>query len=182
MAKETEKKSVGEHVDRAIEKTKHHAKRSKEFVKEKLGGATGNRKTLWIAAAVVAALILIFLVWWIATAPDEKATTAQAQDIAQQLKAENVTIQGIRVTRQGYEVTYAAESAVGRFDDALIYDWGMIYGTAAAHDCDYVTIVTTLDGQPVHSQTAPCEAVRAMVRGVLTEAEFEALVQHKSLA
>jgi len=172
------KKTVGQHVDHAIDRTKHHVKRSKEFVKEK---ATGG-KTLWYVIGAIALILLIVLLWWIITAPNEKATTEDAQSIAKMLKAEGVTIQGIDVTRQGYVVTYAAEAATDRFDDALLYDWAMIYGITAGHHCDQVSIITTLDNEPLHKQTASCESVRALVRNVLTEQEFWMLVEHESLA
>ncbi len=189
-----EKKTAGQRLDAAIERTRHHARKTKELVqrhaakakpaagkeggKEK-AGPPRNKRLLLIAAGVVAVIILIVL---FRPSGDERATTAQAQDIARMLKAENVTIQSIRATRHGYEVTYAAESAVGRFDDALLADWGAIYGTAAAHDCSYVSITTTLNGEPLHRQTVGCDAVRAFVRGVLTEEEFWLLVKHESLA
>lgn len=172
-----EKKTAGQRLDHAIERTKHHAKRSKDYCKEKFAG----QKAMTILLVLAGVALVIFLVWWIATIPAEKSTTEDAQSIAKMLKAQGVAIQGIEVTRGGYEVTYAAESAVDRFDDALLYDWAMIYGVAAAHRCDEVSIKTTLDGEELHKQTASCPAVRALVRGVLTEQEFWALVEHESL-
>ncbi len=132
-----------------------------------------------LGAAALALLIIFTLLHYLGGGSG--ATTVQAQSIARMLAEEDVPIRSIRATRDGYEITYAAEDAVGRFDDAILSDWGMIYGTAAAHDCDTVSIITTLDGQPLHKQTVACDAIRAFVRGVLTEEEFWLLVEHKSL-
>ena len=138
-----------------------------------------KKRRYWFLAAAFA-LILLFLLALFWPQGGERATTAQAQSIAKMLKENDVPIRAIRATRSGYEITYAAEDAVGRFDDAILYDWGMIYGTAAAHDCEEVSVVTTLGGTPLHEQTVPCEAVRQFVRGVFTEEEFWLLVEHES--
>lgn len=192
------KKTVGQHVDHAIAKTgkafdttkKHIQKHSKKLSeltknmnaeKKQAKNTSKEMSKLMIILGVLAVLIIILLLLVFSGGCHEKATTEQAQSIAKMLSADEVPIRGIKVASCGYEVTYAAEDAVGRFDDALIYDWGMIYGTAAAHDCDTVSIVTTLMGVPMHQQTVQCEAVRAFVRGVFTEEEFWLLVEHKDL-
>jgi len=188
----TVKRTAGERLDRAIQTTRTGLKQSEEYVKKKLkrvtqtehetlgaaGPASSKRTYVSIVVGVLLLILLIWLVW--PSGGSEKATLAQAQDIAKMLKAENVTIQGVTVTPTGYEVTYAAENAVDRFDDALLYDWATIDAVAADHDCDTVSIITTLDGQPVEKQTATCPSVRALARGVLTEQEFWSLVKHES--
>ena len=173
---EKQKKTAGEHLDHAIEKTKNGVHATKAAVQRHA------RNKFVVITIVLVVLILLALLLLSTCSGGEKATTEQAQDIAKMLKAEGVTIQGIRVTSDGYEITYAAESAVGRFDDALLYDWGMIYGIAGAHDCETVSIITTLDNEPLHKQTAGCESIRALTRNVITENEFLALVKHESLA
>lgn len=191
-------KTAGQHLDAALARTKKGLHHSKEFVKKhaskvalgrksKEGKAktdTGEAKpkTRYIlgAATLVLLTLLLILLW--PRSSCEKATTEQAQEIARMLRENEVPIRGIKVDGRGYEITYAAEDAVGRFDDAILYDWAMIYGTAAAHDCDEVTIVTTLLDKPMHEQSVSCEAVRAFVRGVLTEEEFWLLVEHENLS
>lgn len=140
-----------------------------------------KNKFIWIGAAALLLIIIIIAIWSV-SAPREKATSAQGQYIWNTLYAENVTVQNVTVTRSGYEITYAAESAVGRFDDAMLYDWATIYAVSATQHCDTVSIVTTLDGQPMERQTASCPAVRALARGVLTEKEFWMLVKHESVS
>ncbi len=183
MAKKTEGKSAGQHLDAAISTTKQHAQKSKEFfakhakkTSEKVKGLD-TKKMLIIGGAIFLILLLILL--W--PRDGERATMDQAASIARMLKADGVPIRAIEATRRGYEVTYAAEDAVGRFDDAILYDWAMIYGTAAAHECGYISITTTLMGEQLHRQTVPCEAVRAFVRGVFTEEEFWLLVEHENI-
>jgi hypothetical protein len=163
-------KTAGQHVDHAIEKTKHAYHKTKERVKPR-----------WkLLVGILIAVILLAIILTYCTG-GEHGTTQDAQEIATQLKADGVKIEYITVTRNGYEITYAAETAVDRFDDAILYDWGMIYGASAVHPCDKVSIITTLDGQPLHKQTASCAAVIALKRGVLTETEFWSLVDQKSL-
>lgn len=163
-------KTPGQHVDHAIEKTKHAYHKTKE-----------RAKARWKPIiAILLAIILLAVIITTCTG-GKHGTTKDAQEIAAMLKKANVTIQYIDVTRDGYAITYAAESATDRFDDALLYDWGTIYGTAAAFPCDRVSIITTLDSQEVHKQTASCDAILALKRRVLTETEFWSLVEHKSL-
>lgn len=197
-------KTIGQHIDHTIAQTKQHAARAHKKVKqhakrlsrtkkrtqEEEKGAVSSlehekqqlsqssvklKRTLFFLGALV--LILIILLF-MRTGGDQEG----AQSIARMLAADEVPIRGISVTRDGYEVVYAAEDAVGRFDDALLHDWGMIYGTVAAHDCKRVTITTTLDSEPYHRQTVGCDAVRAFVRGILEEHEFQALIEHENLA
>ncbi len=174
---EKQKKTAGQRLDHAIEKTKNGARATKAAVAKH-----ARNKFVLITILLVALILLSLLLFSTCSFSDEKATTEQAQSIAKMLKAEGVTIQAIRVAGNGYEITYAAESAVDRFDDALLYDWGVIYGIAGAHECETVSIITTLDNEPLHRQTAGCESIRALTRNVLTEHEFLALVTHESLA
>ncbi len=139
-----------------------------------------HKSKIIIISTVVLVLILIGIWYWYATAPYEVSTPAEAQDIAKMLTVEGVKIDYIDATRHGYIIQYKAESAVDRFDDALIYDWAMIYGISAGHHCDTVTIITTLDGEAMNKQTATCPAIRALTRGVLTEQEFWTTVRHES--
>lgn len=193
MAKKSEK-TAGQRLDAAIETTKHHVRRTKEFVahhakntkkriaamkeaKEEKRESRINVAPIVIGAIVLLVLLLILL--W--PSGGEQATTEQAASIARMLTADGVPFRAIAVERNGYVIHYAAEDAVGRFDDALLHDWGMIYGTAAAHECRRVSIVTSLAGEPLHRQTVECEAVRAFVRGLFTEEEFWLLVEHESL-
>jgi hypothetical protein len=197
------KKTVGQHVDHAIAKTGDALKKTGHHVKkhsQKIVGLAKDMKSdlqketkqtkkaqketnkLFIILGVIAVLLIILVLFLLfSNGCNEKATTEQAQSIAKMLAADEVPIRGIKVDGCGYEFTYAAEDAVGRFDDAMIYDWGMMYGTAAAHDCDMVSIVTTILGEPMHKQSVQCEAVRAFVRGVFTEEEFWLLVEHENL-
>lgn len=193
MAKKKEK-TAGQHLDHAIEKTKQGAKKSKAFVskhatrlkkiprKEKRTGESiwspFSKTAQLIVLLLILLVILIFFFW---PGGGENATTEQAQSIATMLAEEGIPFRNIQVKSGGYVITYAAEDAVDRFDEALIHDWGMIYGTAAAHDCQHVTIVTTLADEAFHRQQVECEAVRAFVRGVFTEAEFQALIEHEAL-
>ena len=192
------KKTVGQHVDKAIEQTgnafdttkkhvKKHSKKLSQLVQKtekkrpKKAHNCTNKKII-IFGAIAALFVLVILILLFSGGCAEKATTEGAQSIAKMLSADEVPIRGIKVSGCGYEVSYAAEDAVDRFDDALIYDWGMIYGTAAAHDCDTISIVTSLMDEPLHKQTVQCEAVRAFVRGVFTEEEFWLLVEHENLS
>lgn len=130
-----------------------------------------------LVVGVVAAIILMWILLTLRSGGDLEA----AREITALLQGEGVPIMGLTPRPGGFEVLYAAESG-DRFDDALIHDWGMIYGTVAAFECEEVSIVTTLDGEPFHRQSVSCEAVRAFARGVLNEAEFLLLVEHRSLA
>ncbi len=210
--KETGRKTAGQHLDSAIEKTKEHAHKAQKFIahhasktgklvaeqthkaKEKLatmkekeedgkekktGPNPQKKKILFLVLGAVVVLALLILLW---PRGGERATQAQADSIRTMLTENDVPFRAIAVEQDGYAIYYDAESAVGRFDDAILSDWGMIYGIAAAHDCKTVSIVTLLDNEPIHKQTVGCDAVRAFVRGVLTEEEFWLLVKHESLA
>jgi hypothetical protein len=108
------KKTAGQHLDHAIEKTKqragHHAKKAHEHVmkaSKKVCEHPLSTKIRW--ALLIAILIVILIAFW----PEggEKATTAQAQSIAKMLAEENVPIRNIQVEKNGYVITYAAEDA-----------------------------------------------------------------------
>lgn len=137
-----------------------------------------KNKFIWLGAAAVIVIILITLL----STRQDGATKEQARNIAKMLQAENITILYLTVVGNSYEITYPAEAAVGRFDDAILYDWATIYAVAADHNCDTVSIITTLDGERIEKQTASCAAVRALARGVLTEKEFWMLVDHESVS
>ncbi len=179
------KKTAGQRLDQAIGKTKEHAKRSTAYVKQHAGTAAKKMRAAYPAKRtrallIAGAILLLAIAFW--PRGGELATEEGAASIREMLAADGVPFRAVAAEGGEYVLYYDAESAVDRFDDALLHDWAMLYGTAAAHDCEEVSIVTSLAGEEVHKQTAPCEAVRALVRGLFTEEEFWLLVEHESLA
>ncbi|MFH0869489.1 MAG: hypothetical protein V1866_00350 [archaeon] len=119
---------------------------------------------------MIITIIITLAIMLIACGPS-KLDTKKAQIIGQMLKVNNVSYTAISSNGDKAEIIYESSEA-NKYDAQMVYDWGMIFASAANFGYNEIIIVNTINYMPAAKLTTDSENVKALGNGEINESVF----------
>ena len=129
---------------------------------------------------IIIIAILIVLVFTLASCAPSKIEGKKALIIQKILDVNKVPYTTITLFGDKAEITYETSDATN-YDAQIISDWGMIFAAAANFNYKEITIVNTINGEPIARLSTSSENVNLLGNDQINESEFWNAVEIKAV-
>jgi hypothetical protein len=120
---------------------------------------------------IIIAFLLVVTLFLITACGPSKLDDKKATIIEKVLTVNNVSFTKVTSNGDKVEILYESSDATN-YDAQIVSDWGMIFATSANFNYSEITIINTINDEPVAKLTATSDNVKLLGNGWLNESEF----------